>query len=72
MDSVSKDVFDSIVRHEPHELSQTDIDFLRARRSYLNAAQREKFGKLLLEESEPKQEAPEPKPKEESKKKKSE
>lgn len=47
MDKDSQALFDSIVRKQPHELTESDIDFLKARESYLTPDQRELFGEVL-------------------------
>jgi|TARA_Y100000310_G_scaffold33937_1_gene32078 hypothetical protein len=47
MDERSKKRFDEIVEKTPEELSEKDIGFLRARRSYLKKAQVEEFKSIL-------------------------
>ena len=47
MDKGSKKVFDELVRKQPHELRESDIEFLRARRTYLTPDQLELFGEVL-------------------------
>lgn len=47
MDKDSQALFDSIVSKAPHELRESDIEFLRARESYLTPDQRELFGEVL-------------------------
>lgn len=47
MDLDTKKVFDEIVAKEPVELNSDQVAFLRARRSYLNADQLEKFAEIL-------------------------
>ncbi len=47
MDQESKKQFDELLRQEPGSLRQTDVDFLRARASYLTADQLSRFGEVL-------------------------
>jgi hypothetical protein len=47
MDKKSQELFDSIVAKAPHELIPTEIEFLKARTSYLTEAQAEKFSEAL-------------------------
>jgi len=49
MDEQSKATFDEIVAKEPAALSESDIAFLRARRSYLSSQQKEVFAEVLAE-----------------------
>jgi hypothetical protein len=60
MDKKSQENFDRIARLEPAALSAGDIDFLRARQSYLTSDQKVKFAAALGGESEP-EDAPKPK-----------
>ena len=51
MDKQSQDKFDEIVLKSPDSLMGTEIDFLRARRSYLSTEETKKFeGVLKVEE----------------------
>ena len=47
MDSKSKENLDRILRVEPEALSPGDIEFLKARRSYLTASDLERYLKVL-------------------------
>lgn len=47
MDKDSQALFDSLMQKQPHELRETDIEFLKARESYLTADQRTVFGDVL-------------------------
>jgi hypothetical protein len=58
MDQVSQDTLAEIARKEPASLTEADIAFLQARRSYLNEEQRAVFADVLG--------ATEPEPEEES------
>lgn len=49
MDEQSKATFDEIVAKEPAALSDSEKDFLRARRSYLSAEQRSVFAEVIAE-----------------------
>jgi hypothetical protein len=48
MDSKSRDRFEEITSKEVEALTPGDIDFLRARSSYLSSDQREKYRVVLL------------------------
>jgi hypothetical protein len=55
MDTESQTLFDELMAKQPHELRATDIEFLKARESYLTGDQRELFGEILgLTKPEPK------------------
>jgi hypothetical protein len=47
MDVESQAKFDEIVKKDPAALAPGEIDFLRARRSYLNEEQRATFASVL-------------------------
>ena len=47
MDKDSRALFDELMRKQPHELRETDIEFLKARESYLSGEQRELFAEVL-------------------------
>ena len=47
MDKDSRSLFDELMSKQPHEFRQSDIEFLRARESYLTSDQREKFGEVI-------------------------
>ena len=47
MDKDSQALFAELMAKQPHELRQSDIDFLKARESYLSLDQRELFGEAL-------------------------
>jgi len=47
MDKDSKKLFDELMAKQPHELRESDIEFLKARQSYLTADQVEVFGETL-------------------------
>ena len=47
MDKKSRERFEEILRKEAEALSQGDIDFLRARSSYLSSADRERYASVL-------------------------
>jgi hypothetical protein len=47
MDKDSQALFDELMRKQPHELRQSDIEFLRARQTYLNEEQRDLFGEAI-------------------------
>jgi len=47
MDATSRDLFNSLVMKQAHELLETDIEFLKARADYLNADHRERFAEVL-------------------------
>lgn len=47
MDHASQQLFDELVRKQPHELSETDIAFLNARSFYLTEDHKKVFGKVL-------------------------
>jgi hypothetical protein len=47
MDKTSKELFDKLVRMQPHEWSATDIEFMKARQSYLSDQQKTLFAKVL-------------------------
>lgn len=55
MDQRTKDYLAGIVEKGVPELSKDNIAFLRARRSYLTDAQREKFAKILVVKKEKKE-----------------
>lgn len=50
MDEQSKATLDQIVVKEPAALSESEIAFLRARRSYLTEHQKSVFAEFLIEE----------------------
>ena len=54
MDSYTKSVFDKIVAKDVSGLLPGDVTFLRARKSYLNKKQLEKFAKIFKEDKEEK------------------
>lgn len=58
MDEQSQKVFDEIVAKEPNALTEADIGFLKARRSYLSEEQRSKFKEVLAETPEASEEKP--------------
>lgn len=47
MDQESQKIFDRIVRTEPGALSKGDVDFLKARRSYLTASDAARYAEVL-------------------------
>jgi hypothetical protein len=47
MDQASQELFDTIVRKDAPSLTEHEIAVLRARESYLNAEQRERFAAVL-------------------------
>jgi len=47
MDKESATLFNKLVRLQPHELLATDIEFLKARQSYLSDEQKKLFAKVL-------------------------
>ena len=47
MDKDSQALFTELMAKQPHEMRQSDIEFLKARESYLTADQRELFGETL-------------------------
>lgn len=47
MDKTSRELLDFILKQEPGALRETDIQFLRARASYLTPAQHEQFASVL-------------------------
>lgn len=49
MNSEAQEIFNQIVVKTPEELNPVEVDFLRARRSYLNEEQKVKFAVLLGE-----------------------
>jgi len=53
MDEISQKTLDNIVVREPHELNKANIDFLRARRSYLSPEQLDKFEDVLAPKKKP-------------------
>lgn len=53
MDQTSQEYFDKIVAKDPDTLSQQEIDFLRARRSYLKKVQLEEYDKVLNPKAKP-------------------
>jgi hypothetical protein len=57
MDKISKQLFDELVSKAPHELRPSDLDFLRARESYLTPDQRELFATVLHAETKPEKKA---------------
>jgi hypothetical protein len=57
MDTESKKNFDRIVNLEPEALSEGDVVFLKARRSYLTKDEEEKFKDLLDPKPEAKKKA---------------
>ncbi|HEY1757950.1 MAG TPA: hypothetical protein VGG72_21450 [Bryobacteraceae bacterium] len=64
MDKDSQTLFDELMRKAPHELRESDIQFLKARESYLTADQRAVFGEVLgLTEGSAKEEEKSDKPK---------
>ena len=53
MDQQSQDKLNKILKLEPQALSQSDIDFLKARRSYLTSEQVAYYAKVLEQEAPP-------------------
>lgn len=49
MDDQSRATLDAILAQEPAALSESDKAFLRARRSYLNAEQVDRFAEVLAD-----------------------
>ena len=47
MDKRTQDYFDTILKKEPITLSEVEIKFLRARRSYLKKVQLEEYDNVL-------------------------
>ncbi len=47
MNKESRERFELLVEMDPRDLTEPDIKFLRARRDYLSAVQRELFGEVL-------------------------
>lgn len=47
MNKESRERFELLVEMDPRDLTDADIKFLRARRDYLSAVQRELFGEVL-------------------------
>ena len=43
----SRALFDELMGKQPHELRETDIEFLKARESYLSGDQRDLFAEVL-------------------------
>lgn len=69
MDQLSQEKLAEIVAKEPASLTDSEIEFLRARRSYLSEEQRAVFKDVLNVESETSQEsADEPEPSKKAKK----
>ena len=58
MDTKSQERFDKIVRTEPAALSSGDIEFLKARRSYLTAPDAERYAKVLGDSPDAETDAP--------------
>lgn len=49
MNKEAQEVLNNIVKKEPHELTEADKGFLRARRSYLSTEDMERFADVLSE-----------------------
>jgi hypothetical protein len=54
MDPKSKEQFEEILRKEPAALTPGDVDFLKARASYLSEADVERYKSVLAEPEKPK------------------
>jgi hypothetical protein len=52
MDEMSKKKLEEILEKEPNNLVETEKEFLRARRSYLTAKQKEDYQDILVIEKE--------------------
>jgi len=52
MDQESKKTFDELSSLQPHELRETDVEFLRAREAYLSDEQKKRFAPVLHPEPE--------------------
>lgn len=52
MDQKSQEIFDSILLKDPDQLSESEIVFLRARRSYLKKAQLQEYKSVLQSKKE--------------------
>ena len=50
MDEQSQKIFDKILKINPSDLSYEDIQFINARRSYLNNEQKRIFASVLVKE----------------------
>jgi hypothetical protein len=51
MDEESQKVFDGLVQLDPDSLTAEQRGFIRARRDYLNTAQRDTFASVLAEQT---------------------
>lgn len=51
MDTKSQELFNSILKKEKRELKEYEVEFLRARKTYLNTQQLEKYQNLLTQTS---------------------
>lgn len=54
MDELTQKTFDAYLKILPSNLMQHQIDFLRARQSYMTKAQREEFASVLEDKPKPK------------------
>lgn len=59
MDEKSKEILQNILSKELYALSEYDISFLRARRTYLSKEQKKKYAKFLKDKPQPKPESQE-------------
>ena len=47
MDTESRNRFAELVKKQPHELTETDVEFLKSRETYLSDDERKVFAKVL-------------------------